>query len=474
MIGHTSKLKRLLDVWDGEVYVPRSLEAAILNLEQTNCETLIERLAEAAIADFGDISQSFSVCQELSAEKTLHLARRFGWTLKGLTDWDPKLDRQGLRIEATLASVALWNVEGDFWEVVHSRLQRAHFTIKALELVLRNRAPNAQVSAETPLWEQEHLQAMQEAERQRDWDSLAEHTKAFQQLPYADPGAQQATLALLHLDWPRLVRLTDRGESWLHCHLLMAPLSLADALRLATASRNGYARFTALERVTYREVRNLLVPEETALRNLLIVLAKDVTDWSNWLLMCNRYPVRYPHIQVALGKALARSDISSLQAYVNSISLGTSDREIRENVTRCLSIFRTKAQSVRRLALWRAAFERWDTWNFATEDGAMLSNISRSALDYGVMGWLVEGEYNLPFNDLEQFARNELRELDIQWHVSINSAISDFYRIISRYQMWAHAAHCIKEDVAWLPGSSVYLPAAASDAYLQKRYHLRQ
>jgi hypothetical protein len=457
-------------MWDGVVCVPRSLEAAISNLEQTDRETLIQRLPAAIIADFGDIYQYFHVFQELSAEKKLHLARRFGWTLKGLTDWNPELDRHGFRIEATLASVAAWNIEGDFWEVVHSQLQGAHFTINAFEDVLRSRVPQAQVSAETPLWEQEHLQALQEAERQRDWASLGERTKAFHQLPCADLGAQQATLALSRLDWPRLVRLADRGESWLQCHFLMAHLSLADALRLATASRNGYARFTALERVTYREVRDLLAPEEAALRNLLIVLAKDVADWSNWLLMCNRYPVRYPHIQVALGKALARSEPSSLQAYVNSISLGTSDRDIRENVTRCLSTFRTKAQSVSRLALWRAAFERWNTWNFAIEKETMLSSICRSALDFGVMGWLVEGAHNLPLNDLEQFARDELCELDMEWHASISSAVSSFYRIMSRYQVLAHAERCLKEDVAWLPGPSFYLPSAASDAYLRRRY----
>ncbi|MCA0343182.1 MAG: hypothetical protein LCH99_26070 [Proteobacteria bacterium] len=466
--------RRLLDVWDGEVVAPPCIEGIIAELELSGADTLVERLKTATRADLGDVPQSLAASPGLTAEGTLFLARRLGWTLKALADWDPQQDRSGLRIEAALASVAAWNVDGGFWETVHSRLQGCRLTIAALEIVLSSRAPQALVPEDTPVWEREHLDAMQEAERAQDWAELGERARAFQQLPRPDLGAQQATLALSLLDWPRLVRLVNRSEGWLHGHLLMAPLPLADALRLATASRNGYARFAALERVAYREVRDLLPQEETALRNLLIVLAKDAEDWPLWLALCNRYPVRHPHMQAAFGRALALSDGPALQAYVDSISLGTSDGDIRANVTRCLSVFRARARAARRLALWRAAFERWEVWDFAIDDDQLLSTLARSALDYGVVGWFVEGKQQMSLSDLEQSFQEELRALDTRWHVSLSSAVSDFFRLLSRHQVLGHAAGCSTGDANWLPDLIVHLPAAVTDAYVQRRYRLSE
>lgn len=342
--------------------------------------------------------------------------------------------------------------------------------IAALEVVLRHRSPQAHVPDNTPVWEREHLLAMQEAERAGDWVELGKRARAFQRLPQPDWGARQATMGLALLDWPRLIRLTNNSASWLHGHLLMEPLPLGDALRLATASSNGYARFTALERVAYREARDLLPQEETALRNLLIVLAKDANDWPRWLAVCNHYPVRHPHMQAALGRALARSDEFALQAYVESISLSTSDSDTRANVTHCLSVFRAEAGAARRLALWRAAFERWQTWDFAKNEDQNLTSLARSALDYGVVGWLIEGEPQRSLADLERTFEDDLRTLDMRWHASLSSARSDFLRLVSRHQVLAHATHRTVGNADWLPGPSVDLPGVATDEFLRRRY----
>jgi len=466
--ARTLSFRRLLDAWDGEVVSPPGIERVITELELSGAETMVERLALATRADLGDVPESLA--SDLTAEGILDLARRLGWTLRALTAWDPKQDPSGLRIEAALASVAAWNVDGGFWEAAHSRLQGCRLTIAALEIVLRRRAPQAQVLDDAPVWEREHLHAMQEAEQSRDWAELGERARAFQQLPRPDLGAQQATLALSLLDWPRLVRLADQCEGWLHSHLFMAPLPLADALRLATASRNGYARFAALERVAYREVRELVPQEETALRDLLIVLAKDVNDWPRWLAVFNRNSVRHPHMQAALGRSLARSNDLALRAYVESISLGTSDSDSRANVTHCLTVFRGRAGAARRRTLWRTAFERWQAWDFAKNEGSNLTALAQSALDYGVVGWLVEGEPQRTLADLDRIFVSDLRAFDMRWHASITSAISDFCRLVSRYHVLAHATRRSEDDADWLPRPSVDLPASPTVVFLQRKY----
>lgn len=465
-----STLRRLLDVWDGEVVAPPGIEGVIAELEAENADTMVERLTAATQEDLGDVPHVLAASPSFAADETLHLARRLGWTMKVLADWGLHQDRSGLRIEAALASAAAWNGDGGFWEAARPRLQGCRLTIAALESVLRGRTLQIRVPENTLVWEREHLQAMQEAERTQDWKELGERAGAFKQLPRPDLSAGQATLALSFLDWPRLIRLADRSEGWLHGHLLMAPLPLAEALRLAAASRNGYVRFAALERVANREVRPMLPQEEMALRNLLIVLAKDVNEWPRWLTVCNRYPVRHPHMQAAFGLALARSSGPALQAYVDSISLSTSDTDIRANVTHCLSVFRALASADRRRALWRAAFERWEAWDFAKNEEQNLTSLARSALDYGVVGWFVEGQPQKSLADLEQTFVDDLRALDMQWHASLSSAVSGFFRLVSRYQVLSHAARRSAGDAGWLPGPSVELPPAATDEFLQRKY----
>ncbi len=462
-------LNYLLGVWDGEVIPPINLESVLRELDASNAEALIERLHKATLVDLGDVPGALAILPSLTSSEVLQLARRFGWTVKVLTHWNPLQGRSGLQLEAALASVAMWDDAGIFWEVVRPRLVTT--TIAAFEIVLRGRAAQARVPDDVPIWEREHLQALQEAERTGDWAQLGERTHAFPELPYPDLSAWQATLALASLDWPRLIRLADRSESWLDGHLLLAPLTLFVAFCLATASRSDHVRFAALERVVRREVRDLSPQEETALRNLLLVLSKDENGWSSWLAVCNHYPVRHPHMQVALGRALARSSQGAIQTYVDSISLSTSDSENRKCVTQCLSVFRSQAGAARRRALWRKAFDRWQVWDFAASENRGLTAVARSELDYGVVGWLVEGKPREPSADLEQSFEQDLRALDMEWHASLNAVVSGFFRLISRYQIFAHAIGRSAEDPDWLPGPSIQTPIAATDHFIQQRYH---
>ncbi len=464
-------LKRLLDIWDGEIAAPTSLESVIAQLDPSRPDTWVEHLTAATANDFGDVPHLLAALPNLAPELARHLARRLGWTVKVLTDWDPRQDRSRLRIEAALTSAAAWDGAGSFWEVVAPRIGGQRTTTAAFEIVLQGRAPQASVPENAPIWEREHFQALQQAERAGAWARLGERAQAFQRLPRLDIGATQAALALALMDWPRLVRLADRADGWLRGHLLLEPLSLADAFRLATASTSGHVRFAALERVARREVRGLSAAEETALRNLIIVLAKDRDGWPGWLAVCNRFPVHHPHMQVAFGRALARSEQNALRAYVDSISLSTSDTGMRACVTRCLSEFRARAPEARRRELWSKAFNRWRAWDFGLHEGQELTAIASSALDYAVVGWLIEGELRRSSEDLERSFEQDLQALNMRWHGSSNSAISGFFRLLSRHQVLAHAINRSESDRDWLPGPFVYAPTTAADEFIRRRYH---
>lgn len=470
MSARASALARLLEAWDGYVEPSVSLEAVIQELQPSASDTMVDRMIEAVRRDLADIPAALGTLSTLAPDELLRLARRFGWTVQTFIDFDLHQERSRLRIEAALASTVAWDEAGSFWEAVRSRLSGRRPVLDAFEIVVRSRAVHPNLPEDTPVWEREHFQDLQEADRRGDWDRLAERAHAFRRLPHPDPSLAQATRALALLDWPRLIRIADETKSWLLAHMLLKPLPLASAFRLATASVSGHVRFAVLERVVRREARTLAPDEETALRNLLIVLAKDENAWPRWLAVWNRYPVRNSHMQIALGRALARSGEASFRDYVDSISLDVTDGPSRDCVTRCLSVFRARAGLVRRRALWRVAFERWLAWNFGWNKDQALTAIAMSVLDYGAVGWLIEGEVREASLDLNQAFEQELRDLDVQWHASVSAAVSAFFRLISRHQVLAHAQSRSTHDADWLPGVVVYVPEAADDAFTRRRF----
>jgi hypothetical protein len=462
------ELKRLLDLWDGTVTPPANIERVIAEVDETNKDQFLSRLSEATRTDLGDVPALMTAFTAMPAHQQLALSRRLGWTISTLTTLNQQQDKVWCRLEAALASIAAWDNSADFWKAARGRLDHIAYIRPLLEHVLRSREARASVPPDAPIWEREHLHALEEADQAEDWSKLGELSQSLPQLPHPDLSAWQAAIGLTELDWPRLVHLADSMGNWLRGHLLLRPLPLADALRLAAASRNGHVRFAALERVARREARPLLPAEETALRSLFVVLARDQLDWKKWLAFCNKYPVRYPHMQRALGRALARCDADALKGYVDSISLSTTGADMRECVTQCLTVFRGQARSERRRILWRQAFDRWASWNFGANDGDGLTDVGRCELDYGVVGWLVECEPS--GSNPEQAFEDDLRSLDGQWHRSLSVASSDFFRLLSRFQVTAHARSRTPNCPDWLPGPDLRAPAAAEDPFIQRKY----
>lgn len=96
-----------------------------------------------------------------------------------------------------------------------------------------------------------------------------------------------------------------------------------------------------------------------------------------------------------------------------------------------------------------------------------LAGIATTELDYAFVGWLVEGQEARATLDPDvKFARG-LRELDLGWHASVSAAISTFFRLLSRYQVTAHARGTSLDDDDWLPGPTVYVPPAALEPFVR-------
>ena len=212
--------------------------------------------------------------------------------------------------------------------------------------------------------------------------------------------------------------------------------------------------------------------EETALRNLLVVLAKDKDAWQSWLAFCNDCTCALPQIQGALGRALARSDESALVAYVDSISLKSrrSDGGMRDCVTYCLTTFRARAGAGRRRALWRRAFDRWRDWDFGAKEIKGLNAVARSVS--GLRGrWMGRGRRaaRVPHRFQSDRRRRRIRTLDRRWHPSLSAAISSFFRLISRYEVFAHACNRSAIRRIHFRASCSRTSAAARTTFVQRQ-----
>lgn len=461
----------LLSLWDGVIAAAPALTSAAASLEHAPIETWTPKLDAAVQADLGDIPQELAKLSVLTPNAKLSLARRLGWVVDMLVRCPSDPHGARLCMEVVMRAIAVWSPDGELWTALRPKMPADSRLAEALEAVVRGRSPHVGNVDEAPVHERENLDALNRADAAGAWPELVKSSVLFQRLPTLDSGARAAALGLLTLDRTRLVRIAGGARTWMGAHMVLGALPLIDALRVATSTDDGHARFTVLERVAHRERRELDEAENRALRNLLLALSIG-GGWRAWLQVFNKYPVRCPHIQSALGRALTRCGPAALRAYVDSMSLGISEDGGRREVTQCLEVFRANSDAGRRRTLWQAAFDRWGTWNYGLKDGTGLTWIARCDLDYGVVGYLIEGSIAESSEDADRRFDRELRHLDTLWHRSHADAQSGFFRLLSEYQIRAHAQNRTAEDADWLPDSRAYRPPALTNAFATRRYGL--
>lgn len=465
-----SALEELMLSWQGEIVAPPSLGGLIATSLAGNAAADVQSMNAAARLDFPALPQSGRDVNALGTPARSNLVGLFGWTIDTLSNWTPGADPNGARLEGALVAVSHWARCGDFWALTSHLLSQRPILPAAFELVLRQRSTTFQTLPGARIWEREHLLALQQAEAVQDWVRVAELTAVFKRRQRLDCSASQALRGLFVLDLPRLTNFVDRLASWSDASFLFMALPLEDALRLASASTNGYFRFAAIEAIT-TSITSLPPSSSPALVRFLIALAHDGTAWPAWIRILNRFPVRHPQIQDSLGRALARTPDNALMSYVEAIELTTPEAHGRAQVAQCLEAFRHHASSARRRVLWRAAFDRWADWDFGDDDSP--SPMSHCELDYAVAAWLIEFADG-PFlaSEMSSF-ETRLRALEASWHPSGVKLIAKYNRLLSKYRMIAFADKRRAADGSWLLGSETFLPPViTASEYLKARYRM--
>ena len=272
------------------------------------------------------------------------------------------------------------------------------------------------------------------------WAELNEQLARREIIP---PSLLRPITRLLNRVWPsHLAVIVSGWTDGLAAAALVDALSPADAFRLGCDSRNRLVAFAAV--LSHTEMLKPLGDgADDELTRLLEDAASNSVVWRAWMTVLNTYPVRYPMLQIALGRALARASDGSFEAWLDALKLHPESlsRAIspttRPDAVTCLAAFAEAAAFDVRVAAWSQVWSRWNEWNFA--DREALLEVHGSILDLGVVGYALEV---LDEVEVAEHIEAEARAINLafgRWWPTSTALNSEMNRRQSRLQPLAHA-----------------------------------
>lgn len=302
----------------------------------------------------------------------------------------------------------------------------------------------------------------------KDWKSVERTMNQLEGMLWLPLKANTAA-ALYQYDRLRLEALVEDTDGFFEIAAYVLHVPVAQALTLALTSKNWTLKFWGFHR-SAKEASKGGLSYHCEWQTLLTQAAGKTEEWARWLAVLNEHPSRYPQIQPALGNALVGASDEALDAYVASISK-TGDFD-RPNVADALRVFREKAPLPVRQRLWAAAFRRWTEWDFGC-GGELRSvfEVARSSFDYPVIGYLTECLSAKERADMAAQLEARAAAIERSWHSDVTLAMTERFKLISTYQLLAHAETVLTEAAEWLAGSRLHKPGwEDGSAYRSLKY----
>jgi hypothetical protein len=457
---------------EGEVAAPDALVALVGTLEHPlqslmNPDTANE-LFDALDSEFGFIRVSFiqnrpAPAADIQPADLSRYAALVRWLIRELRSWRGADDPGQAKLVAAFVVAQRCDSLGGLWGLLPAEIGGNLDLLNHLERLITTFAISfdPRPGAAVPIWEGEAVDEFRRADAERDWPVVLRQWQNFRNQPifhFANV-LQIQTVRLLHrYD----VRHLIKGVSNLHqtpvLVQLVGVLLPEQRLRLAIDSDNPHVQFAALYRtlVFDQKPRGLSAAQNELLTSLLLKLANDAASWTKWM----KAFLGYQALQISLGRALATVPEIAIDGYINSIRL--FPWPIKQNagrllVAECLHEFRSNASPERRRMLWSRAHGRWLNWDFdRLNPNQHMTMVSRSDLDYAVVGYARECLDEAARDNVLNAIRAEAQILEHSWHESVSDILAAWYRLISRFQPYAHAVYTAANEEDWLAVPRVY------------------
>jgi hypothetical protein len=479
---------------DGEIVAPSGLIAAIAKLEKP-LQALQDTdeawgIFEAFDKEFGFIRFSFMdnravPTTQIQPTDQIRYASLFRWLIRELRTLRQTDDERHDKIVAAFIVAQMCDSNNGLWDLLPNDIGENVDLLDYLKGLIASFAItfNSRPGAQVPIWEGEAVEAFKRADAEDDWVAIISGWKLFHRQPFFPNTLQTQSVRLLyHYSFSRLLDgLAKLNQTPVAMQLAVA-LIVENRFRLAVASDNPRVQIAALYRTLTDErgPRPFTDSDRTLLTELLLKVADDTLRWAAWM---NIF-VGYPAINLSLGRALAKVPDTAIAGYVNSIRLYPkliqplqpvlAPDAGRRSVAECLQEFRANATPERRKVLWTSAHERWLQWDFNRADSNQhLTAISRSDLDYALVGYasecLNETEREAALNSI----RSQVQTLEDDWHESLMHILAGWYCLLSRLQVYGHACNVADNGEDWLTDSRVYFPFEPSqNRYFMMKYNM--
>lgn len=415
---------------------------------------------------------------QVNCERWTQLLR---WLIYGLRNWRPEQDLKYQTLTALFVVAQVCDFENGLWQALPADIGRNLDLLSAISKLIASFGCEMKIRGgqTAPIWEQEAVDRFTAADAGEDWpavDELWTSVRTAAMMPHPLQG--QFVRCLNRFDHNRLVEATREVAQFIVAIHVADTLTMVERFKLALATTNNRLQFACVYGAFHSHRQTALnVAERDQLASLLLQIAANEANWGKWMTVFNRYPLRYPGLQPALGRALSSASDAALERYIDSINLFPGRQGSRSTVAECLAEFRATASPQRQQLLWTRAFRRWSDWNFNEADPEQHAfEIVWSELDYAVVAYTIDCLDVRARTQAQQVIFDRLSVLDNQWHKSVSDCITAFNRLLSALQPYAHALEVLAAPVSTiglLPLGLYVPPEVQTDRYLRLMYSVR-
>lgn len=405
------------------------------------------------------------------------------WLIQGLCNWRPDQDPKYHTLTALFLVAQYCDFENNLWKALPSDIRRNSDLLNAVAKVVASFACEMKTrdGQAAPIWEQEAADRFAAADANEDWpgiDGLWTSIGPAAMMPHALQG--QLIRYLNCFDRNRLVEATCNVVQIIVAMHIADALTFAERFELGLATTSTRLQFACVHSAFHRQKHTVLNPDERDfLSSLLLQVSANEERWHKWMTVFNRYPLRYPGLQPALGRVLPGASGAALQTYIDSINLVPGRQGSRDTVAVCLTEFRATATQQQQRLLWTMAFRRWSDWNFNLANPEQHAfEIVWSELDYPVVAYSIDCLDAQARTQAQKKIFDQLTALDNQWHKSVTDCITAFNRLLSELQPYAHAVATLATtgsttNLNLLP-LQLYIPTEVqNNRYLRLMYSVR-
>jgi hypothetical protein len=467
----------------GDFAEPTALLQALAALENPiaalSDHDQVNNLFAAFDTEFGFIRRARAGINPLQPSEQLRWASLVRWLIHELKTWDSSKDPLKHKLVAIFVAAHVNDWGGAFWESISQRIGDNHDLIQCLKGLIKSFAITfvSRGGVAEPIWEREAVEKFIVDDARGDWLEIGKGLRPLEHQILPNTLQTQSVRCLHRCSMDHLVDALTNLRQTLVAMQVASALPTGQRLRLAITSDNPYVQFGCIYLTLSgrQAARQHSSEEQQLLAALLLKVTNDAPRWIAWMYIFNAYPVRYPLLQEPLGHALAEAPDSAIEAYVDAIVLNVKPAKPdpnRRSATTCLRAFRARAAQDRRALLWRRAQERWSTWRFdEANPNTHLFAVNWSDLDYAVVAFACECMSDAERTSEMSTIRHELEVLDLRWYTSVTDIVSAWNRLLSRFQLYAHASHAMGTGEDWLPETKTYMPAdLATNEYITTKY----